>query len=196
MLSEPAPAIIRCCRSSRYNFLQRTSQRRDRHNNSFYFCFNTQSFLSLFLILSFYIFISVIPYDKILRNPLLAVVTTKYGGHLTWLEGVFPTYKRFPHRVFEQYTDLFFASPDNVHLLQNGTTMKTHIVENTVTFPRREFPFDSFHCHTVLKNRVKTPVYLRPKLVFRTVLKNRVKTPYLRPKLAGAKDVSSGLFSC
>ncbi|XP_066910526.1 protein ABHD1-like [Clytia hemisphaerica] len=55
-----------------------------------------------------------IPLQKIMTNSLLAVVTTKFGGHLTWLEGIMPTYKRFPHRVFEQYVDIFFGETKSV----------------------------------------------------------------------------------
>lgn len=50
-----------------------------------------------------------LPVDEAKRSDYFAFLTTKYGGHIGFMEGTFPTRFHFSDRVFEQYARSVFG---------------------------------------------------------------------------------------
>ena len=44
-----------------------------------------------------------LPYEEAKQSDFVALLTTKYGGHIGFMEGILPFRYHFSDRVFEQY---------------------------------------------------------------------------------------------
>ena len=51
-----------------------------------------------------------LPVDEAKRSDYFAFLTTKYGGHIGFMEGTFPTRFHFSDRVFEQFARSVFGN--------------------------------------------------------------------------------------
>ena len=49
-----------------------------------------------------------LPSEETKRSDFFAILTTKYGGHIGFMEGILPTRYHFSDRVFEQYASAIF----------------------------------------------------------------------------------------
>ena len=51
-----------------------------------------------------------LPYEEAKQSDFVALLTTKYGGHIGFMEGILPFRYHFSDRVFEQYARAVFKN--------------------------------------------------------------------------------------
>ena len=62
-------------------------------------------------------YISAIPIDDAKESKCVAIMVTSHGGHIGFLEGLFPRNSNYMDRVFAQYVDAIFRHKNE--LMQN-----------------------------------------------------------------------------
>lgn len=50
-----------------------------------------------------------LPTDEVKRSDFFAMLTTSYGGHIGFMEGLLPTRYHFSDRVFQQFASAIFS---------------------------------------------------------------------------------------
>ena len=55
-------------------------------------------------------FVAALPCDKAVLSSHVAMVVTKYGGHIGFLEGVFPRNASYVDRLFAQFMETIFCN--------------------------------------------------------------------------------------
>lgn len=53
-----------------------------------------------------------LPFDKIRQNPYTAMVCTKYGGHISFCEGLMPTGCNYSCRLLSEYLNYVMNEPE------------------------------------------------------------------------------------
>ncbi|TRY64301.1 hypothetical protein TCAL_02612 [Tigriopus californicus] len=58
-----------------------------------------------------------LPYEEVARSDYASMLSTKYGGHIGFMEGFFPSRYHFSDRVFQQYAGAVFHHLDEFRSL-------------------------------------------------------------------------------